>query len=368
MQPFLAFVLLLHVLLSVYPIGFVRGFFEKRFRVNERIGESSPGLTKSDTASSTSLDKTQKPVPKGIKPQFVLISFDGSKNLEMWEETRRFAREMTGAGKPLHFTYFISGVYFLPPNKAYLYHPPLFPPGTSRIGFSDTPAEIPSRVEEVKEALKEGNEIASHLSGHFAAGSLWGKGAWTSEITQFKSLLSNVGPNAGSPEIEFPNLGIITGIRTPNLSKNLSLYESLGEAGFTYDSSYVGKPNDLPYKIGKIWEVPLKDIPLWGTKQTVISMDYNFWSRQSDAKDIAKKGTALYNKFHDQMLKSYQEYFSSVYSGNRAPVVIGHHFSLWNDGVYWQALKDFVAEVCGIPDVYCTTFSTYVNYLNSTGK
>lgn len=311
---------------------------------------------------------TLKPKPEIKNPQFVLLSFDGSRNLSMWEDTRKFAREMISQGKPVFFTYFISGVYFLPRSKATLYRPPNLSPGSSLIGFADTTEEIPMRVGEVRQAMIEGHEIASHLNGHFQGGSLWNKSGWLSEISQFKKLLSDSGKNSGHTEVTFPNADKISGIRTPNLSKNQSLYPALEEANFLYDSSQVGQPLDLPYKIGKIWEIPLKDISLADTNQTVISMDYNFYSRQSDTKDVAKKGTSLYNKFKDSMLKSYLNYFEKVYEGNRAPVVIGHHFSLWNDGVYWEVLQEFIKEVCGKPDVRCTTFSEYVNYLNANEK
>lgn len=313
---------------------------------------SSPSVLSAQTISSSN-------------PQFVLLSFDGSRNLQMWEDSRKFAREASAERTPVAFTYFISGVYFLPYKKASLYRPPSLSAGSSLIGFADSAEEIPNRITEVQQAIIEGHEIGSHLNGHFQGGGLWDKSGWSSEIKQFKTLLANAGTNSNHPEISFPGLNNITGIRTPNLSKNKSLYPALEENGYRYDSSQVGQPDDQPYKIGSIWEIPLKDIPLEGTNQSVISMDYNFYSRQSDAKDVVKKGTPLYDKFYNQTFKSYQNYFYSQYNSNRSPVVIGHHFSLWNDGVYWQAMQDFIKEVCGLPDVYCTTFSQYVNYLNS---
>ncbi len=49
-------------------------------------------------------------------PQFVVLAFDGSLNLDFWKESRQFARE---AG--VKFTYFISGTYFLNDSKKSLY-------------------------------------------------------------------------------------------------------------------------------------------------------------------------------------------------------------------------------------------------------
>jgi hypothetical protein len=47
----------------------------------------------------------------GEAKQFVLLSFDGSESLSMWQN-RDFASKMNRDGKPLNFTYFISSVYF----------------------------------------------------------------------------------------------------------------------------------------------------------------------------------------------------------------------------------------------------------------
>jgi hypothetical protein len=57
-------------------------------------------------------------------PQFVLLSFDGSKSVPMLDETLDFQREMTAKGKPLHFTYFINASYFLTKDTAASYQAP----------------------------------------------------------------------------------------------------------------------------------------------------------------------------------------------------------------------------------------------------
>ncbi len=59
-------------------------------------------------------------------------------------------------------------------------------------------------------------------------------------------------------------------------------------------------------------------------------------------------------------------YFRKEYNGSRAPINIGHHFSMWNDGVYWEALKDFAQEVCGKENVSCTSYAKLVDYLDKT--
>lgn len=66
-----------------------------------------------------------------------------------------------------------------------------------------------------------------------------------------------------------------------------------------------------------------------------------------------------------EMLASYRDYFYANYNGSRAPVNIGHHFSEWNDGVYWQTMKDFAEEVCGLPDVRCVTYTGLADWLDA---
>ena len=51
------------------------------------------------------------------------------------------------------------------------------------------------------------------------------------------------------------------------------------------------------------------------------------------------------------------------YFGNRAPVQLGHHFSKWNGGAYWEAMQTVAKRVCGLPEVKCVTFKEIVKFL-----
>ncbi len=299
-------------------------------------------------------------------PQFIVLSFDGSKSLEMWQKTRTFAQKLNQEGKPLHFTYFISGVYFLAPGSTRLYHPPQLAAGTSLIGFSDSKEDIVKRVSQINGALTEGHEIASHANGHFR-GFPWSKKDWNQEFDEFNKLVFDWQKNNQiSTEVNLNlNPQDIVGFRAPLLSRNDNLYKILGERHFLYDSSgLASSPSAWPTKNTEgTWLIPLANIPLAGTKGEIIAMDYNFYSRQSEARDLAKKDTPTWQRLYKQTLDSYLGYFVKNYKGNRAPVIIGHHFSLWNDGVYWQVMQDFAEKVCGQPEVYCTSFKELAAYL-----
>lgn len=295
------------------------------------------------TPATDSTKTNEKP------PQFVLLSFDGSDSIPMWEATRKFASDLKTKNIHLNFTYFVSGVYFLENKDKLKYQPPGFPAGTSKIGFGKDSTDVANRVVEVKQAMSEGHEIASHLNGHFD-GSKWNEADWESEIDQFKT---------------FAPWGVV-GIRTPLLARNEALYKTLAKEGFKYDSSGTGKSTEWPKKNSYgTWEIPLTTIDLPMSKKYTLSMDYNFYLEQTGGKDVVKKGTPEWQRMYQDIYQAEKNYFYGNYLKTRAPVVIGNHFSLWNDGVYWEAMKSLAMEVCGLPEVRCTTFSELVKYLDS---
>jgi hypothetical protein len=299
-------------------------------------------------------------------PQFVILSFDGSKSLEMWKDTREFAQKMNDEGKPLHFTYFISGIYFLTKENKDVYESPRGGRGVSKIGFAESKENIALRVEEIKKAYDEGHEIASHGAGHFF-GKFWSEEEWKKEFTSFQNLISDVSKNNSNvliPDISFLRDGVV-GFRAPELGVNNSMYKTLKDFNFTYDTSGIGRPDAHPTKDEYgIWHIPLNTIEIGEWNTPAISMDYSLWILQSNGTEEAIRGTEIWNKYFNDVKNSYLEYFERNYANKRAPVVIGNHFSLWNDGVYWEAMKSFAEEVCGRPEVYCVTFKEYVRYLN----
>lgn len=314
--------------------------------------------------------------PSGKEPQFVVLAFDGSRSLPMWQDTLDFAAQMSAQGHSVRFTYFLSGVYFLNFRKAKVYQPSQKPAGTSLIGFADSNMDIEKRVAFVNRAIAQGHEIGSHLNGHFD-GSRWSKADWQQEFSQFYNLIFSIDKNNDVTEPDTGRYKInlapadIAGFRAPDLGKNTALYEVLKDYNYAYDTSDGGKKDAWPTRLSNgLWEFPLASIRYASSTSNILSMDYNFYFKQSGAKDIAKQGDENWNKFYGDTYNSYINYFIGNYNGNRAPVFIGSHFSLWNDGVYWQAMRDFAAAVCVKPEVRCVTFRQLMDYLekNPTRK
>ncbi len=304
--------------------------------------------------------------------QYVVLAFDGSKRIQMWEDSRKYARDMTAKGKELKFTYFVNAAYYLAPGKpASRYNSPdpvNHGPGKSAIGFSSSLADVLSRLEHTKAALGEGNEIANHAAGHWD-GTQWSSAAWDSEFKQFYDILYNVFtfndvPSDAIKATDAKNIFTgITGFRAPQLGHNDAMFELLpkylGKGG--YDTSLTAPPTSWPTRNKQgLWSFPLASINIAGTSRKTLSMDYNFYYAQSNAKDIP----ARKQEFEDQMFYSYVNYFFNNYNGNRAPVNIGHHFSPWNGGAYWAAEQRFAELVCGMPEVHCVTYQELVQVMN----
>jgi hypothetical protein len=289
-------------------------------------------------------------------PQFVLLAFDGSLNLDFWAESRAFAQQ-SGA----KYTYFMSGTYFIPDAKKSIYSGPHHGVGKSDIGFGGPATNIELRLQQVKAAHGEGHEMASHANGHFD-GSTWTEGDWDSEFAQFNPLIFKAAQTAGVAPVDL-GFGIqdVKGFRAPLLGFSAGLYKTLAKNAFTYDTSKSGAPNYWPEKIGGIWNFPLAQVRIVGSGKRTLSMDYNFYYSQSAGVSKAEN-KELYKK---EMLDTYMKYFQDNYFGNRAPVHIGHHFSKWNGGAYWEAMQAFTKRVCGLPEVKCVTYGELVKFMEA---
>lgn len=293
-----------------------------------------------------------------IPPQFVVMAFDGSYSLDMWKATRQFAENSTTQGAPVHFTYFINPVYLITAQEKALYSPPQHPVGSSAIGFAYSDNEITQRVKQMELAVSEGHEIGSHAVGHWD-GSTWSADEWLSELTQFQTLVERVDPT----------LPKVKGFRAPELGVSEGLWPTLQSLGYRYDASTSDyTPDAWPKRNATgLWEYPIHHITFSGTNHQIQAMDYTLYFQQTGAQDTLTQGTQEWQQAHDETFQTYMDYFNHNYNGNHAPVFMANHFSLWNDGLYWEVMKDFATEVCGMQNVECTTFSALTDYLDAHG-
>ena len=291
-------------------------------------------------------------------PQYVLLAFDGSYANAFWAESREFAQEAKRKGAPLKFTYFINAAYYLPKAAGASYAPPKHARGASAIGWGGTGAEVATPTRRAARALQEGHALASHTGAH-RGGATWSAVNTGLTNDQFDKLLFET-PHPGAPAFAFTAKDSV-GFRAPQLGHSPGLFPTLREHGYTYDTSKSAASSHWPEKVNGIWDMALAQLRIVGSSKRTLSMDYNFYVADSAAAPDAGN-SATYKK---RMLDTYRAYFNANYTGNRAPVHIGHHFSKWNGGAYWEAMKEFALEVCAKPNVKCTTYKELVTFLNA---
>lgn len=285
--------------------------------------------------------------------QVVIISFDGAHDLNQWRRSRALAAR-TGA----RFTYFLSCVFLLSPETKLAYHPPRMKAGRSNVGFAQSREEVEQRLYQIRLAISEGHDLASHACGHFDGGR-WNSADWKQEFTAFSDILRNAySINRITPE---PNdwkeiAARVDGVRAPYLSTGPALYRAISESGLSYDASGVSRSPEKPDLDGAVARFSLPQI-LEGPKGSrVLGMDYNLYVRHSGAKDNLARSQEFEERSHAAFLSA----FVKQYGGDRAPLQFGFHFVLMNGGAYWRALERLASEVCTKADVACISYRDYL--------
>ncbi len=334
--------------------------------------------------TSTALAKNVQRKPSGGEdrpPQYVLLAFDGSLNLSFWRESVVFADTVStlnnqNQAAKLKFTYFINPVYYLEAKNKDAYSTPGLDRPVSCIGWSTPANSFGLRIQATNKAFDSGHEIGSHANSHCDAsgrdsnnpmyGHPWSEANWTSEFEQFNKLLFGAFQINGAPPqpISFTQENI-KGFRAPLLAVTDGLWPTLKKFNFRYDTSKTSAPTYWPQRMSwGGWNFPLAQIKIAGTTKKTLSMDYNWLCAQTACATKPNLSSAERERLKKQMLDSYKYYFKINYFGGRGPIHIGHHFSQWNQGIYWQAMKEFAHEVCRKPEVRCVTYSEYANFLD----
>ena len=310
--------------------------------------------------------RAARPVRRPVRPsrpQFVVVSFDGSGGIRLWPYWRSVARRAHA-----HFTFFVSGVYLLPEGQRLRYHAPRHAAGESDIWFARpdlglTAGQVVRRtLREIAGAYREGNEIGTHFNGHFCepyAGNVdeWDAADWSRELDEFFGFLFR-GPAA----LPF-GPGEIVGERTPCLQGRLPvLYRVLARRGFRYDASALAPLGFWPRRRLGIWSIPLLEIPFVGHTFPVLSMDYNLFANQTSG---VSGPASLEPAIERETFLTLRGAFLRSYRGNRAPFVWGNHFETWNHWAYDRALTRFLLWACRLRDVRCVSYRELVDWLDS---
>ena len=296
-------------------------------------------------------------------PQFVIVSFDGAGSHEKWEFWRGVADRSNA-----RVTGFLSGVYLLDGEHRAAYRGPGHPAGRSSLGHWPDAAEVRQLVEDLNLAWSRGYEIGTHFNGHFCSGDRpgaddWSTADWNSELTQFFRIWRGYRTLAGMPDA--PELAVpaesVRGARTPCLEgRRDQLFPAMRRQGLTYDSSGTAAGIAWPERNAYgLWEFPLAYVPLAGGHGGVISMDYNFWVKQTGTPPSTRDPVAD----SAQVLATYRAMYRAAYDGNRAPLVLGNHFNSWNGNAYTTALATFMTETCRQPDTFCVPYRDVIRWM-----
>ncbi|MFI1394117.1 hypothetical protein [Streptomyces sp. NPDC020681] len=322
------------------------------------IGDGSTAFT----GVQPGLLKPERLKPGQQPPQFVVFSWDGAgeDSQKLFSHFRKVAKKYDAT-----MTYFLSGVYLLPEEKASLYDPPQHAAGRSDIGFNDTQG-IKDTVRELRGAWLEGNEVGTHFNGHFCGKNgvdNWSVAEWKSEISQAKSFVKNWRTNSGLKDekpLPFDYDEELIGARTPCLEGRTNFVRAASQLGWRYDTSGI---NDQlwPKKDLGLWDLSLQMVPVPGRAFETLSMDYNFMVNQSGT---AKGARSMHERWGDQMRNGLVQAFNRAYNGNRAPLIIGNHFESWNGGTYMRAVEQTIATVCVKRDVKCVSFKQLADWLD----
>ncbi|GAA2521240.1 hypothetical protein GCM10010276_84910 [Streptomyces longisporus] len=324
------------------------------------IGDGST----SDTGPQPGELKAEPLKPGQKPPQFVVFSWDGA--LEGGDHLFSHYRELAKK-YDAHMTFFLTGIYLLPKNKAKLYHPPQHPAGAAAIDYA-TDDHIRTTLEQLRLTYQDGNEIGTHFNGHFCGkkgGGDWSVDEWKSEIDQFYAFAEQWKTNTGFtdvPALPFDFKKEVTGGRAPCLEGRQNLLKAIKSYGWRYDASSTGDFQIWPTKKNGVWDFPLQLLPYSGTDYQGLSMDFTFLYNQSDG--ATHGNPADYPQWEKQTVASYMNGFNRVYYGSRAPLFIGNHFEDWNGGIYMKAVDQVIKNVCTKKGVKCVSFKELADWLD----
>jgi peptidoglycan/xylan/chitin deacetylase (PgdA/CDA1 family) len=217
---------------------------------------------------------------------------------------------------------------------------------------------VAERLEQIGLAASEGHDIGSHGCGHFD-GKDWSKADWLAEFASVRRIFENAYAINGIPEPagwrDFAQSALV-GFRAPYLSTNKALYEALPEAGFQYDASAVSNGPTVPPTLNGTTRFALPLIPEGPKARPVVAMDYNLYVRHSGGTEKP----AMADAFAERAYQAFRAAFEAQYNGKRLPLELGFHFTLMNNGAYWNALERFAGEVCVMQQVECISLRDYV--------
>ena len=123
--------------------------------------------------------------------------------------------------------------------------------------------------------------------------------------------------------------------------------------GFRYHTNGGVEPDAWPVKENNLWRFSLANIRVAGMRRENAVDGLQFPGRAIRWGSIIRSCAIITAR---RCWTRYLDYFKANYTGNRAPLHIGHHFNDYQRGAYREALKTFARSVCGLPEVRCVSY------------
>ena len=306
--------------------------------------------------------------PGETPPQFVVISFDGAGNDEVFHRFMDTA-DATGA----KYTFFVSGIYLLPDEARFEYTNPGRSAGESGIGFGGTVDDVRGRVENYREAYLKGHEIGTHFNGHSCqtnTGSVasFTSADWDSELSQAERFIDDWAANTGTtnPDPLPFNGSVYKGSRTPCLEgERDAMYPVFVEHGFTYDSSNTGQFQWPVKNSYGLWDFPLPTLKVGDTGRSAIAMDYNIYYQATNG-EVNATDPAECAEIERITYDTLMNATSAAYNGTRAPLIWGMHWSPWACGAFIDATIEYVTNATAqFPGIRFVTFDQLAQWLDA---
>lgn len=271
----------------------------------------------------------------------ILISFDGSARLDMWQETLDISRDNNAK-----FTYYISAPYFLTTDDI-CDHPYWASTkyGEPALKFrQDTAQErgyIARRYAYLNRAVSQGCEIGSHLVGHYN-GWNWTEQDWNNEFEFFAWTFEKHG------NFDYKN---IKGIRAPCLGTSEPYLRVMQNYGLEYDTSTVFKRTHFAKAGGGI-------VPLWKFRLVKSGKDFvNEFRLPFDYEMGIMKNISHEPKFQEDLF--FESLCNEYNLDDGLPLQIMMHFEKFEGDPYWNATKRFIQWVKDKNPHYMTYLEYY---------
>lgn len=333
-----------------------------------RIGDFALGPPVGDGSTSVARPQPHQPEvhrlePGERPPQFVVFSWDGSSALAP-DNLARFRR--VAARNHAAMTFFLTGIYLVPESRRRVYDPPGHKRGASAISFMSADT-VHRTIKEVGEAWVEGNEIGTHFNGHFCGrggAATWSRGEWRQELDEVEKFVTRWRTITGFddlPPLPFEFSDIVGG-RTPCLEGRRRLLPVARSLGWRYDSSGTRSATWPARDRYGLWNLSMHPVP-FGRHRSILPMDYNFLVNQHGG-DTAKNRRRWRHQVEGSLLSGLEQ---SLH-GNRAPLIIGNHFSPWRHGIYLDAIENTIDRFAGIGGVRLVSFRQLVDWLDAQDR